>query len=436
MIRIIFYTSNDRNFRSTLLGYLYELQKLEDIEIILLTEKLDLSLLNLVSNKLFFPKIINIIPVCQYSSNFIYNPFIFNRFKNLASTICKTYKPNLIFVSSDFHSIFELLLCRFSKLTNAKIISIACSTSISSMNTTANWIRLYTIHTYYKNIYKHIAFSLYYLKMYCSHFLLYFILPILTGIRPFFGNSSYILHTGQSGMRDADFQIVFSNQEKNNFISSGVKSSKITIVRHPYSVLNTRELIKSLYPKNFKVIDFLILYPSELIGFNSNSLTLINENTRIEMNVNLLQCLVDLFPDANICFKFHPDISLDIMNSLQSIYLNISNKIKFLDSTLPIDLLLHNSNVVIDFPRPGSTSVFLCTVLNPDATAISANIFNEYWGANYKFNTSVKYADNFNSYKEILCNIKTKTNLQKDYYHDSFFDFHNIISFLNYKNLL
>lgn len=434
--KILFYTSVDRNFRSTLLGYLIELQLLENVEIILLCEKFDTPLDSLLDSKSLFPKIVKKVYIGQYDSTSIYSFKNFLKLNKLAKEVVSIYAPSLVITTSDFHSIFELLICRYAKNSNTKVLSIACSTSPGDMKSIANWIRLYTLNTKYFKLYKHLAIVILFFRKHIAHYTVHYIFPVLSGIYPFIGKSSYLLYKGQSGMRNADYQIVFSEQEKNNFIKSGVLKEKIYVIRHPYSNEIAKNVLSSLFRNKLQNIDFLILHPAELIGFKADDFSLIDKEVRVSKNIALLKTIFELFPFSNVCIKLHPNVSSEVYGYVEKNYSSISERIIFIKHSEPIEALLLNSKVVIDFPRPVSTSIFMNCVLNPQKLSISVDIFNEFLGDYYKNNKCVAYINSIKDFNELLVKYKHGNILNQNSYADFEFDYDNINSFIIDKLLI
>jgi hypothetical protein len=433
---ILFYTSNSKNFRSTLLGYLFDLQKCDNIQIILLVENFNNDLNLFLSDKSIFPKIIRIIYVGQYDNGTLFNFLHFKKLHRIVKDAIRDFNPILLIVSSDFHSIFELLICRFAKLNKTKIISIACSNTISDMKTTAEWIRMYTLDVRYKFIPKFISKIIFNSKTWFNHFIVYNLSPLSIGITPFYGYSSYLLMRGQSGMRDADFQLVYSNQEKINFIKSGVNKNIIYNIKHPYFNINEKYPLNNFFNDSKLNIDFLIIHPAELVGYNNSDFSLISQTTRIKINLELLSIINNLFPKSNIYIKLHPDVSKNIYDLLYCEYLRISKNIIFIDPKSPIESYFFNTKVIIDFPRSGSTSIFLSTVFKPNILKISADVFQEFWGDNYKNNKSVKYTNSLNDFKNVLTSYKNREIFSDWNYNMETFDHINILDFLKNKTLI
>jgi len=433
--RVVFYSSVERNFRSTLLGYLLELQHLENIEIIFLYEQFDSEIFDFLNSKIHFPRIIKFIYVGQYDGNLTSSISQFRKFSKLCSDIITQYLPDIVITSSDFHSIFELFLCRAAKKSNKKIISVACSNSVGEMSRISKWITLYSINTRLNFLPTFIAFGYYTFRKFLAYFVVHYLLPIFSGNLPFYGNSSFLLYRGQSGMRDATYQIVFSEQEKLHFQDSGVPVDKLITIRHPYYSKPIKTIVYNYFRKSFD-IDFLILHSAELIGFNNNDLSTISIDQRLDINIMVFKKINEIYPEKFIYIKLHPNVSFNNLEYIKNRYLSEANNILFIDQSVPIESLLISSKIVIDLPRPVSTSIFMNTLFNPNGISISLDLFEEYLGDYYKFNESVEYITNIESFVNFLISYKNNT------YHSSFtygcnqFEYCNMISFMIDKSLI
>jgi hypothetical protein len=433
--KVVFYASVERNFRSTLLGYLVELQNSENIEIVLLHEHIDSDLLDFLKNKKFFPRIVEFVYIGQYDRNLTSNIRQFREISELANEIIIEYLPAIIITSSDFHSIFELFLCRAAKRFNIKIISIACSNSVGEMKKISKWISLYSINTKFKFVSPFLALLFYSFRKYAAHFSVHYIFPFFSGNLPFFGKSSFLLYRGQSGMRDATYQIVFSEQEKLHFQHSGVPSSKLITIRHPYYSDSIKTIIKNHFCESLE-IDFLLLHSAELIGFDSNDFSIISIEKRIDANIKIFNKINEYFPDKLIYIKLHPNVSKQNLDYIKNRYLNAAKNLLFINQSIPIEVLLINSKVVIDLPRPVSTSIFMNTLFNPSGISISLDLFEEFLGDYYKFNNSVQYIANIDSFVDFLISYKNQTFKSYFTYGHNQFDYSCFISFIKDKSLI
>lgn len=433
--KVVFYSSVERNFRSTMLGYLLELQNSENIEIVLLHEQLDSHLLNFLKNTKHFPRIVEFVYIGQYDSNLTSSIKQFRRISQLAYVIINKYLPTIVITSSDFHSIFELFLCRAAKSCNKKVISIACSNSVSEMKKISKWISLYSINTKFKFLSPFLAFLFYTSRKYVAHFSIHFLYPVFSGNLPFFGKSSFLLYSGQSGMRDATYQIVFSEQEKNHFQQSGVHFSKLITIRHPYYSDSIKAIIKNYFSESLE-IDFLILHSAELIGFDNNDFSIISIEKRIDVNIKVFNAINEYFPDKLIYIKLHPNVSKQNLDYIKNRYLNAAKNLIFIDHSVPIEVLLINSKVIIDLPRPVSTSIFMNTLFNPSGISISLDLFKEFLGDYYKNNNSVVYRTNIDSFVDFLISYKNMAFKSDFTYGDNQFDYSSLISFTTDKSLI
>jgi hypothetical protein len=433
--RVILYSSVERNFRSTLLGYLLELQHFENIEIIFLHEQLESDLFNFLNNKIHFPRIVEFIFIGQYDRNLTSSINQFREISQLGNYIIIKYLPDIVITSSDFHSIFELFLCRAAKRYNKKIISVACSNSVGEMTKISKWIMLYSVNTKFKYLSTNLGFIFYSLRKYVAHFSVHYIFPFLSGNLPFWGKSSYLLYSGQSGMRDATYQIVYSEQEKLHFQNSGVPVNKLISIRHPYYSDPINTIVKNYFSESLE-IDFLILHSAELIGFNNNDLSTISIDKRLDANIKVFNKINIFFPDKFIYIKLHPNVSTHNLDYIKNRYLSAANNLLFIEQSLPIEALLINSKVVIDLPRPVSTAIFMNTLFNPYGISISLDLFEEYLGDSYKFNNSVEYISNIDSFDDFLISYKNKIFKKYNTYGNNQFDYNSLISFLKDKSLI
>lgn len=187
--KVIFYTHIPRAFRSTLIGYLYEISQIYPT--ILLSEELDIKTEKVTKNKKLFPKLERIIPIGQYTGPKT-NIFSKNRYLcKLAKKVINDNKPDIVISATDI-CIFDMYLMRFSKERSVNIIIQSSNTE--EMKKVALYIDL-------MNAYLKIPIFLPYwiriffvkCKKYLGHFVYHWFMPLISGQLPFFGKSSFIL---------------------------------------------------------------------------------------------------------------------------------------------------------------------------------------------------------------------------------------------------
>lgn len=407
--KVLFYTNIPRAFRATLVGYVYEVS--QKYPTILLSEKLDAETEKILSNKALFPLLEEIVPVRQFSAG---NENIFKKNKNLyclAKQTIEKYKPDIVISPSDTHSLFELYLMRFAKKINALTIAVQTANVLDS-NVVRKWVDLtnaYSKLPYFLPLWLRLLFIK--ARKYGGHFFHYWILPIMVKEKPFFGKSSHILHTGNSGMRDADYQIVFSQKDYHVYLNDGVLKEKLRILSHPLK-RKSREFFEKAYFNNYiegtnaesKIL--VLLWPSDLIGFRRVDNSLISERETKRMRVKIIKKIAGTMSEWQMIIKPHPDtIKIDTIKEELKNILNVT----VIDPKEPIDKYLEIADAVIGLPLSASTALFTASLLYPDKPIISLDMNQEITGDYYKDFEGVEHIDDEQKLIEVLESIKNDT---------------------------
>lgn len=434
--RILFYTHSPRAFRTTLIGYLYEICQVYPT--ILLSEKLDFETEKALSNKKLFPKLERIVPINQFSEE---KKGLFNKNKYLfkiAKKAIEEFKPAIVIAGSDMHSMFEMYLMRFSKRRKALNIAIQPSNIINN-ETVKEWVDLINSHLRFPSFLpfwlKHFFTKC---RKYLGHLVYYYVMPLSVGEKPFFGKSSYILRKGNSGMRDADYQIIFSKRDYNMYIKDGVSPQKLFILSHPLKrnkfFLNEiffKEIIKS---KNNKKTIILMLPTDVEFGFRRNNNSLICKEEREKDWIDAVKLIVKIFPDWKIYIKPHPD-SKDI-DKIREKLGSISENIEFISPKEPVDKYVEMADVIIELPLSVSTVLFTASLQCPEKPIISLDFFKELLGDYYKNFEGIEYVDNreqFVESLELIKNDKYKKNSKIELKEGSFQNLPDLLEYL-FKN--
>ena len=398
--KIIFYSHTPRIFRTTLIGHLYEISQIYPV--ILLSEELDDEIKEILRNKKLFPKLEKIIPVEQFTGKKM-NLFFQNRqlFK-LAKNVIQEYKPDIVISPSDTHSLFELYLARFAKEARALVISIQC-TLVNEIAQIARLVDLTNAHLKFPSFLP-LGFRLFLVKYrkYLGHLLYYWILPLLVAERPFFGKSSYILRKGVSGMRDADYQTVFSKKYYDIFINDGIPVEKLCILSHPLE-RETKKLFEkiSVAKNNYKNIKntVTLLIPADEIGFKKEDQSLISEEERLKIRMEIVRLVTEVLRDWKVFIKPHPD--LKNFSEIKNIFESISDFVEVVNPLEPSDKYVQISNIIIGLPKSISTVLFTASLRYPEKTIISLDFHQELLGDAYKNFDGVEYIKS----KEKLCKV-------------------------------
>jgi hypothetical protein len=412
--KILFYTGTPRMFRTTLIGHLHIIT--QQYPTILLHEELDPETNKIIRSKELFPKLESLIPIYQfefYKKNiFKFNKYLFNSAKNAIAN----FNPNIVITSSDVDSIFELYLMRFAKKNKSLKISISGTISTAEMKYMAKWFDLINVYSrtpsFLPFFFRQFLINI---RKYLGHIIFFYILPLSVGQFPFLGNTSFILHIGHSGMRDSDYHIVFSRREYEFYAKDGVPENKIYIIAHPLkyrkgSIFEIGYFNKLRTLKNKSKI-ILVMLPAEKIGFNKSDLSLISQEKRFKLRLEIVRIINEVFKIYKILIKPHPII--ENINYIKKDFESISPNIEVLDPQLPIDKYIELADVIIDMPRSTSTSIFTASLQCPQKPILSLDFDHEFLGDSYKNFPCIEYFDNKSQFIKILELIRDNKYIKK-----------------------
>jgi hypothetical protein len=356
--RVIFYTSIIRLFRTSLIGHLYEVAQVYPV--VLLSEELDSKLKRILENKKLFPKLEEIVYVHQFSGP---SKNIFKRNRDLgklAKKIISKYKPDIVMTPGDTYP-FEMYLLRQARKIKAVNISLQSSNTMEgndyrkSVDLTNSYLRFPNFLPF------SIRLFLTKCRKYAGHFLYYWVMPLLAGEKPFFGKSSYILRTGNFGMRDADYQVVFSERDFNIYAKEGVSAEKLRVLAHPLK--RGIKIFKDyLLPKdndNWKEGKDIItlLLPPDYMGFRKEDNSLISEDERLETRKKIVNLTANILKGWKIFIKPHPAIKN--FERMKFIFESISDFVEVVDPKEVIEKYIAISNAVVGMPKANTTALFL-----------------------------------------------------------------------------
>jgi len=417
MKKVLFYTGIPRVFRTTLIGHLHEISQVYPT--VLLSEKLDLETEKILNNKELFPNLEKIIPVRQFASQKINLPIQNKYFYKLTKDIIRHQKPDIIIAPSDMYSFLELYLMRFAKRTKSLKISLQSTLFGSEMKEQALWMDLINIHSRMPSFLPFWSrFFLRKCRQYSGHLLYYWIFPLLVGEVPFFGKSSRIIHKGNDGMRDADYQIVFSKRDYDFFLKDGVPAEKLYILSHPLERETKRFFKKTFlsstnrYKDSTRIVTLVL--PPENIGFRKDGHSLISKEEMQKYRVEIVSSVVRILKGWKIFIKPHPMIQdiKEIKNTFES----LSGNVKVTESKDPIDKYIGIADLVIGLPLSVSTVLLTTSLQYPDKPIISLDFRHELLGDTYKDFEGIEYIDKEEKFLDVLKLIRDNK-YHKEYKH-------------------
>ncbi len=346
--KIFFYSGNQRQFRTTMIGYLYELCQSGEAEVYLHKERMDLETEKALARKDLFPNLVE-------------------RMEN----------PDLVIVPSDMHSFYEMRLLRWAKKVGAKTMAIQCSL-YDKAKTVSDYID-------WENA-KKMPMPVVKARKYLGHYWKYYIEPLFRFERPFFGKSSYILHKGQSGMRDADIQVVWDEWQKDILLKDGVLEEKLKVEPHP--IETHYNIFREAYFKN--EIQNLVVMGHIFHNEKKTILLLLPTDIEVdEKHEDLYQKIIFDFSrqDLNVLISSHPNTKIGRWSGYKK-----NN----------IDKSIYRSDLVIGLPPAFGTSLYIADLMGKET--IIYDPFKEWRGDFLKGRGNIKYIDNHEDFN--LCYSK------------------------------
>ena len=429
--RVLFYHGHIRGLRTTLIGHLYELSQVYPV--LLLSDGLDRETETIIRDKKLFPKLERIIFVDrpEYSKK-----RILRKSRDLCRSLKKiinTYRPDVVITPNDLFPSF-LYLMRFARRINALNLCIQASLDLGSFQVRLEGDLTNAYLKFPIFLPRFLRLFLVRCRNYCGHLLYYWILPMLVGQMPFLGKSSFILRKGGSGLRDSDYQIVFSQREYNLYRESGVPTERLYILKHPLARQPTRDFFRKALlggkEDNADRKTAVLLLPSDDIGFRRKDLSFIPEKERREERIRIIKIVIEAFQDWKIFVKPHPNYKN--YEEIKGVFESLSDSVKVVDPQDSSDKYIKESEVVIGLPRSASTALFTASLLFPEKAILSLDFQGELLGDSYKDFAGVEYIDNEKKLIEMLSLISNgkyqkivEKKLQKEE------DFANTIEMLN-----
>lgn len=390
---VLFYTSIPRSFRTSLIGHLVEINR--KYPVVLLSEKLSPDVEKLLENKNFFPNLMTVVPVRQYTGE-IAGVLTKNReLAALAKKIIHAYLPAAVITANDMYP-FEMYLLREAKKIGALNICIQPAMA-ANIKKTAEWLELTNAYLYLPTFLPlWLKIFLIKTKKLAGHFIYYWILPLFAGEKPFRGKSSRILIKGESGMRDADYQVVFSASDKNIHEVSGVPIEKLIVLAHPLTretkmVFEALSSLKNL-PKPGSKIALLTVSGDIEIGFKAGDLAPISKKERLSEWLDIIKIIRQELPDWAIYVSLHP-ATKNFENTRKELSITHAS-IKVLDRESPIEAYVGLADLIVGLPLSASTILFAALLQNPEKPILSLDTYGELMGDYYKNFEGIDYIPN------------------------------------------
>lgn len=383
--KILFYTGNFNSLRSFPLVHLYEVSQVYPT--ILLVEKLDPDIEEILNNKKFFPKLEKIVFI-QYPYDSL--KLIIKNNKPLyktAETVIQQYKPDVVITTGKNLYPFELYLRKIAKRIGAINICSLGPLLFKAKDGTLEG-DLISVHLYFRKL----KFLPFYIKLLLiklrkqiGQFLYFWILPLMVGEIPFRKEpGSALLRKNFS--RCVDYYISFSRQDYNLYLQEGMPAKKLYILPSLYSLEfdKVRKFLKRKFiHKKFdkfkgkrKILTFM--WPPLEIGIKRGNFALISKEEMQKTRIKILTLITEILKGWKIFIKPHPGIKPDLSEAKKT-HESVFTNIEILDPSESAEAHIEISDVIIG-ASTASTTIYTASVMCPEKPILALDLQNEFLG--------------------------------------------------------
>ena len=399
MAKVLFQSTNFRMFRTTLIGYLYEIAQKH--EVILLTDQLDSYTQHVLDDKSLFPGLQKIVVFeSSFGGNILYKNY---RLKKIIQKIIQEYRPDIVMAPSDMWP-SEMYLLRAAKKVGALTIAIQSGFKIAGQRKMYIWSCLTNAHENIPNFLP-LFFRLFLGKMkkYVGYFVYHWILPLTVGEMPFLGKTSFVFWDESAGLRDADYSAVFSKRDYDISIKDGVRAEKLFVIGHPFEHEATKRFFEKIYfsqhQKTGNDKTAVIMWSGESIGFDAKDYSIVPEEKIRKSKIAIVKHISEILADWNIFIKPHP--SVKSISEIKEFLRQIPSNISVVNPSDSADTYIEMSSVIVGMPLP-STTLFTAQKQHPNKIILSLNINNEFLGDSYKDFEGIEYIDTEEQFIRVL----------------------------------
>lgn len=407
---IIIYSSVPRLFRTTYIGYLYEISQV--FPVILLSEKLDSETEEALKDHVLFPNLKKIIHINQYTEKKrnLWKTSLY--FSKLAKKIISDYKPDVVITDSCINP-FEMYLLRYGKQSGAITVSFQAGFQIFLQKEEeerqylqwrdgVNNLKYNSSHNKIKLIFAKFVNHL-------KDLYKYWVIPMFLGIYPYFQKS--ILKYGiYSYVRDFDYTVFFSEKECQLEKKLGRQSDKIMIYPHPLQT-KARIIFEKIYHllpltslTSRKFNSITIMINVNTYGHRRKDLSLIHEKDYLESRLLVINSILKILPNWILYIKPHPEVESVYVNSLREMF-NLNTNIFVVSPSEPADKFIEKSDIIIGFPPP-STTLYTTTIQCPQKIILYIDFHHELLGESFSSYPAITYIDTPKKFTDIINDIK------------------------------
>lgn len=421
---ILFYTSNLRTFRTTLVGYLYQLCRHR--QVVLLTEDLDDETSRLLADHMLFPGLLARVSVGQFSATRETLRARSRRLFRLARQIVKSWKPGIVFIPGV--NLFERYLRRYAKEScGAVCIDEIGLLTVRELDELKLLLNLHSANVRFPPWIPHPArLFLAQSRRWLAQFVHDIPIPILAGTRPFIGMNGVFRwdYTRLDGM---DFAIVFTRETQILLLRGGADPDKLLVIPHPMKP-GAADAIWQAYGigarigKTEEIRKYIVtcfLDIESKWGFKRDDLSLIPDEVLYDSRARVIRALVSALPDWEIRIKPHP-MSADspIFDIVRKKIEDISHRIVWVSPAESAERHIAASGAVVGFP-PASTVVYSAAMLCPGIPAAVVDVNQELRGDAFRNMHGIVTIGTWSELDARLADLREGKWAERPYQHDT-----------------
>ncbi len=415
--RVMLYTAVPRLFRSTYIGYVYEIS--QKFPFILLAERLDPESEKALQNKKWFPYLEKVVRIDQYTGKKRGKWESHRYFSRLAKKIIEEYKPDIVMGGSIVNA-FEKYLFRYAQLSKATTVAIQAGFQPSS------WEQYdFRYYLLYRDTPKNLKRTIFIrevkllftkLQIHLNELIDYWIFPLLLGTYPFF-NKSIIKLGANSWVREFDYSVVFSDKEVSVEKTMGRPNKNIFKLSHPL-LRESRKIFENAYgiapvnAKHKRIKNITIMIDVNTYGHRRDNFRYISENDYLKSRIATINMISSILSDQRIFIKPHPTTKSNNFLFLKEYFEKYARNVSIVDPAEPADKYITLSDIVVGFPTP-STTLMTTMYQNPNKIIIYIDLHKEFTGDEFRRYPVINTIENMQQLKHLLLDIKNGRYKQK-----------------------
>jgi len=399
---ILFYTDVPRIFRTSLIGYLYEIARV--FPVVLLSEHLDRESEKALKEKALFPRLKKIIPVGQHGTQGLWTDY--RRLHNLAKEVVESYPPSMVIATGAFP--FENYLRKYAKRKGAVTISAIGPIYGETKKRNAYHILNATYVRTPSFLPSFAQKAMILARKYTAHFLYYWILPLSLGKAPFIKQPSFPLMGRYERYKGgADYYVVNLKMDCEALTCEGVPKEKLLLIDHPLAG-PSRVLFEKIYftharrAKNIGKKKATIIWPYDEVGFRDDTHALISESVIKETNKKIVLTTLNILRGWKIIVKAHP--ARPDASRIKNIFKKYAN-IEVVNPLDPIDEYIETSDIIIG-PSPVSTTLYTASLQCPQKPILSIDLHKLLLGDSFRHIKGIDYIDKEKEFMAALISIR------------------------------